>query len=82
MLNKERFERLRALSPTDAVRAWIDGDFGFGDEPALIEAIRKDTRISISDDDLIDAMSDAMDERLDADTCLGHLARLSEHDRA
>jgi hypothetical protein len=82
MLNKERFEKLRALSPTEAVRAWIDGEFGFGDEPALIEAIRKDTRISLSDDDIIDAMSDEMDKRLDAHTCLERLARLSEHDRA
>ncbi len=32
--NKERFERLRALTPMAAVRAWLDGDFGIGDEPA------------------------------------------------
>ncbi len=72
--NKERFERLRALAPIDAVRAWLDGDFGMGDEPAMIEAIRKDTRVSLSDDDIIGAVCDAMDEGMDAPACLERLA--------
>jgi hypothetical protein len=72
--NKERFESLRALAPIDAVRAWLDGDFGIGDEPAMIEAIRKDARVSLSDDDIIDVVSDAMDEGLDAAACLERLA--------
>ncbi len=74
-LNKERFERLRALAPIDAVRAWLDGDFGLDDEAAMIEAIRRDTRVTLSDDDIIDAVSDAMDEGLDAQACLERLAR-------
>jgi hypothetical protein len=72
--NKERFERLRALAPIEAVRAWLDGDFGIGDEPALIAAIRKDTRVSLSDDDIIGVVGDAMDEGLDAPACLERLA--------
>src|SRR5665213_1465411 len=43
--NEERFERLRALAPIEAVQAWLDGDFGVDDEPAMISAIRKDPRI-------------------------------------
>ena len=74
--NKERFERLSGLAPVDAVKAWLDGDFGLGDEAALISAIRKDTRISLSDDDLEDAILDAMDEGLDAPACLERLAGL------
>lgn len=70
----KRFEKLSALSPIDAVRAWLDGDFGIGDEPALISAIRKDSRIKISDDAIEDAVIDAMDEELDAETCMEHLA--------
>jgi len=31
-----------------------------GDEPALIEAIRKDNRVRLSDDEIIDLMADAM----------------------
>ena len=72
--NKKRFETLRALAPVDAVRAWLDGDFGIGDEPALISAIRKDSRISLSDDDITDAIMDAMDDGLDAPACLERLA--------
>jgi hypothetical protein len=45
-----------------------------GDEAALISAIRKGTRIPLSDDDLEDAILDAMDEGLDAPTCLERLA--------
>ena len=39
--NKECFERLRTRSPVAAVQAWLEGDFGMGDEPALIAAIRE-----------------------------------------
>ncbi|HTV41764.1 MAG TPA: hypothetical protein VMF08_14375 [Candidatus Sulfotelmatobacter sp.] len=70
----KRFEKLSALSPIDAVRAWLDGDFGIGDEPALISAIRKDSRIKISDEAIEDAVIDAMDEELDAEACLERLA--------
>jgi hypothetical protein len=72
--NKERFERLRGLAPIDAVRAWLDGDFGIDDEPAMISAIRKDPRVSLSDDEIIDAVCDGMDEGLDAQACLERLA--------
>jgi len=74
--NKERFERLRALSPVDAVQAWLEGDFGIGDEAAMIAAIRKDPRITVSDDEIVDTIFDAMDEELDARTCLERLAGL------
>jgi len=72
--NKERFERLRALAPIDALKAWLDGDFGIDDEPAMISAIRKDPRVSLSDDQIIDAVCDAMDEGLDASACLERLS--------
>lgn len=74
--NQERFDRLRALAPVDAVQAWLDGDFGIGDEPAMIAAIRRDTRVSLSDDDIIDAVCDAMDEGFDASACLERLTTL------
>ena len=74
--DRERFERLRTLVPIDAVRAWLDGDFGIGDEAALLAAIRRDTRVAGSDDDITDAICDAMDDGLDASTCLERLAAL------
>jgi len=74
--NEKRFKTLSALAPVDAVRAWLEGDFGIGDEPALISAIRKDTRISLSEDDITAAMMAAMDAGLDAPACLERLAGL------
>ena len=65
--------RRRALAPIDAVRAWLDGDFGIGDEPALIAAIRRDARVTGSDDDITDTICDAMDEGLEASACLARL---------
>jgi len=71
MTNQNRFEKLRMLSPVAAVKAWLDGDFGFGEEAALIEAIRKDSRITRSDDEIIDFVTDAlMGENPDAQKCL------------
>ena len=72
--DKERFERLRALAPIEAVQAWLDGAFGIDDEPAMISAIRKDPRISLSDDHIINTICDGMDEGLDAQACLERLA--------
>ena len=72
--NPERFERLRTLSPIEAVQAWLAGDFGMGDEPAMIEAIRKDTRVKLADDQIVDVVIEAIDEELDAADCLERLA--------
>jgi hypothetical protein len=72
--DRERFDRLRALTPIDAVRAWFEGEFGIGDEPAMITAIRRDARISLSEDDIANAICGAMDEDLDARACLERLA--------
>ncbi|MDD5034505.1 MAG: hypothetical protein PHE55_07070 [Methylococcaceae bacterium] len=72
--DKKRFETLSALAPVDAVRAWLDGDFGMDDDLALISAIRKDSRISLSDDEITDAIMNAMDDGLDAQACLERLA--------
>lgn len=78
MQNKQRFESLKNLAPIDAIIVWLEGDFGIGDEPALISDIRKDTRISLSDDAIIDAVCDAMDEELSAQECLDRLASVSK----
>ncbi len=72
--NKERFARLQSLSPVAAVQAWLDGDFGVGDEPALIGAIRKDARVSLSDDAITDIISEAMDDGSGAPACLERMA--------
>ena len=76
MATQNRLEKLRTLAPVEAVQAWLDGDFGFDEEPALIAAIRKDSRIARSDDEIIDFMADAlMEENSDAQRCLELLAK-------
>jgi len=76
MRNEERFERLRKLTPVEATRAWLDGDFGLEDEPAMIEALRKDKRITLSDDKIIDLFGEAMmEEDVDAQEFLERLER-------
>ena len=77
MKNKERYEALRALSPVDAVQAWLDFKFGIDDEPAMLEAIRRDSRIRLSDEEIIDTIQNAMDEELGAQACLGKLTGMA-----
>ncbi|MGO8697003.1 MAG: hypothetical protein ACLQVY_04710 [Limisphaerales bacterium] len=71
---RKRFEELKALRPVDAVRVCLDGDFGMSDEKALTSAIRKDRRITLSDDELLDLIVEAMEDGLDAPACLERLA--------
>ena len=73
--NSVRFDQLRALTPTEAVQAWLDFAFGFDDEPALLEAIRKDSRVRLSDKEITDAIRDAMDNELNAQECLERLVK-------
>ena len=60
----------------EGAAAWLDGDFGLDDEPAMIFSIRKDPRVVASDDDIIDAMGEAMADGEDAAACLERLAEL------
>ncbi len=73
--NKERFEKLKLLSPAEAISAWLEGDFGVGDEPALVSAILKDTRIKLSPGAVEELLTDVMDdEEADAQAILDRLA--------
>jgi hypothetical protein len=72
--NKERFDKLLSLTPIDAIQAFLDGDFGIGDERAIISAIRKDERITLSDDEIIDSIFDAMEKNLNSSECFERLA--------
>ena len=75
MRDNKRFERLRALSPIEAVQAWLDGAFGFDDEPALLEAIRRDSRVQLSDKEITDVILAAMDDESNAQECLERLVK-------
>jgi hypothetical protein len=76
MPDRERYERLRKLSPIEATKALLEGEFGMDDEPALIEAIRKDKNIMLSDDQIIDLFANALtEEDVSAEELLERLER-------
>ena len=74
-MNQERFDALRKLSPIQAVQAWLDGDFGMDEEPALIEAIRKNPNVLWDDDEIFDIFVEAMEEELSAEQTFERLIR-------
>ncbi len=62
-----RQARLAQLSPVDAARALLDGDFTIGDEPPLCFAIRRDPRVTLDDDAIMDVFMDVLDAFDDED---------------
>ncbi len=74
-MNKERYEALRKLSPLEAVKAWLDGAFAIGDEPAMLVAIRKDPAISLKDREIENVIIDAMDGDWSPEKCLAELRK-------
>lgn len=77
-MDKQHFEHLKNLSPVDAARAWLDGEFGMDEEPAMIEAIRKDERIKLPDEEIVEFFSEALiEDDWDAQRCLDELATRS-----
>ena len=74
MPNQQRMDAFKKLPPLEAIQAWLDGDFGMDEEPALCAAIRTDSRITLSDDDISEVIFNAMDDECDAATCLERLA--------
>lgn len=57
-----RHARLVQLAPLDAVRAWLTGDWGPGDEPALCAAIRRDPEIALTDDEIVSVFFEVLSE--------------------
>lgn len=64
--NFGRQARLAQLPPAEAARALLEGDFGFGDEPAICFALRRDPRVTLDDDAILDVFWALLDE-IDAD---------------
>lgn len=76
MRNDERFQRLRSLTAVEAATAWLEGDFGIEDDAAMVEAIRKDRRIKVTDERILNFFTEALarGER-NAPHCLDVLAK-------
>jgi len=65
-----RYERLKKLTPQQAIQAWMDADFRVGEEEALLFAIRNGTNTKISDTALEALIWESIDAEEDAKTCL------------
>ncbi|HEY5911186.1 MAG TPA: hypothetical protein VJA21_11345 [Verrucomicrobiae bacterium] len=77
-MTQERFQQLSNMTPVEGVNAWLHGDFGTGEGPALIKVIRKDRRITLSDDEMMDMLCDAAAASCDAQRCLDDLTRKTD----
>ena len=76
MRDQARLEHLRKLSPVEATRTWLEGDFDIDDQPALLEALRRDRHIMLSDHKIIELFAEAMMEQdVDAEGFLERLER-------
>ena len=64
-LDMARQARIIHLSPAEAVRTLFRGDWGIGDEAALGFAIRKDPRVTLDDEAILDVYFELMDDLVD-----------------
>lgn len=56
------FDRLEDLDALAAIKAWLAGDFGYGEENILILAIRRDTDIDLSDSEIKEIFCEAIED--------------------
>ncbi len=57
-----RRARLLQMPPITAVRAWLRGDFGMGDEDALCIAIRRDPGVELTRDEIVSVFYEVLGE--------------------
>ena len=62
----DRLDRLKSLSPLQAIQAWLRDDCGYGERTYLVTAIQRDRRIELDDDEIAYVIHDAMQSRIDA----------------
>ena len=64
MRNQEhdRLDRLKLLSPLQAIQAWLRDDCGHGERTYLVTAIQRDRRIELDDDEIAYVIHDAIED--------------------
>jgi hypothetical protein len=62
----DRLDRLKLLSPLQAIQAWLRDDCGYGERTYLVTAIQRDRRIELDDDEIAYVIDDAMQSSIDA----------------
>jgi hypothetical protein len=66
----KNYERLKKLTPLQAVQTWMDGDFTIGEDEALLFAIRAGTKTQLSDEEIADLILECIEAEDDPKTCL------------
>jgi hypothetical protein len=56
---QESFNRLESLDALAAVRAWLEDDYGCGEDRVLVQAIRRETGIALDDRAIWEVLSEA-----------------------
>jgi len=72
-IEQDRINALKALSPLEAIRAWLGETVGPGDRSALALAIQRDRRIELDDDEIAYLVQDGIESGLDARAVLERL---------
>lgn len=73
IIEQDRINALKALSPLEAIRAWLSETVGPGDRSALSLAIQRDRRIELDDDEIAYLVQDGIECGLDARAVLERL---------
>ncbi|HWH68647.1 MAG TPA: hypothetical protein VNT26_04645 [Candidatus Sulfotelmatobacter sp.] len=73
MRNKEQAKSVKDLTPLEAVEAWLDGKAGTEEEEALLQAIHKDDLITLTDEEILESVFEAMEQGLNPEQCLERL---------
>jgi hypothetical protein len=73
--HNDRFDRLESLDALGAIKAWLAGDVGYGEENALMLAIRRDTGIDLSDSEIKEIFCEAIEDEREPMHVLQQLIR-------
>ena len=73
--DNDPFDRLKTLDALGAIKAWLAGDFGYGEENILMLAIRRDTDIDLSDREIKEIFCEAIEDELEPMTILHQLLK-------
>jgi hypothetical protein len=73
--HNDPFDRLESLDALGAIKAWLAGDVGYGEENVLMLAIRRDTGIDLSDSEIKEIFCEAIEDEREPMHVLQELIR-------
>jgi hypothetical protein len=71
----EPLSRSETLDALGAIKAWLAGDFGYGEENVLMLAIRRDAGIDLSDSEIKEVVCEAIEDEREPMLVLQELIR-------